>query len=180
MGRHASQYVCGSRWEELKLKRWRIQVRESDAAAVGALVAESGFFSAEEQLVAVELVNEALSRGVDSGYAFVFSDMPRSPGKLQGYACFGPIPATQSSFDLYWVAVSPRHQGKGLGRELVLEAERLARANGATQMYVDTSGREQYIPTRAFYERMNYLTVAVLESFYAPGDDKVIYLKRLS
>jgi hypothetical protein len=46
-------------------------------------------------------------------------------------------------------------------------------------MYVDTSGRAQYAPTRAFYEHMGYERAAVLEDFYAPGDAKVIYSKIL-
>jgi hypothetical protein len=62
---------------------------------------------------------------------------------------------------------------------LIRESERLAGESGAKQMFVDTSGREQYAPTRAFYERMGYTKAAVLRDFFAPGDDKVIYVKRL-
>lgn len=159
--------------------QWRKAVRKSDKAAVLALVAETDFFSEEEERIAAELVEETLSRGRDSGYEFVFADMPGTPGKLLGYTCFGPIPETTSSYDLYWIAVSPRHQGKGLGGNLMRETERLARESRATQMFIDTSGREQYAPTREFYERMGYQKASTIENFYAPGDDKVIYLKRL-
>jgi ribosomal protein S18 acetylase RimI-like enzyme len=158
---------------------WRTAVQQSDAPAVEALVVETGFFSKEEQEVARELVDEALARGSGSGYEFVFADMPGSPGKLLGYACYGLIPATRSSYDLYWIAVAPSQQGKGLGGELLREAERLAAESGATQMYAETSGRSQYAPTRAFYERMGYQVSAVLKDFYAPGDDKVIFARRL-
>ncbi len=158
---------------------WRTALHASDAAAVLSLVHDTGFFSAAEERVAVELVDETLSRGRDSGYEFLFADMPDQPGKLLGYTCYGLIPATESSFDLYWIAVSPAHQGRGLGAELMRESERLAYAAGARQMYADTSGREQYAPTRAFYERMGYAQAAVLKDFFAPGDDKVIYARRL-
>lgn len=70
-------------------------------------------------------------------------------------------------------------QRSGLGRELLLETERRAVALGAQQMFVDTSGRDQYTPTRAFYERMGYEKAAVLADFYAPGDAKIIYSKEL-
>lgn len=159
--------------------RWRTTVQTTDAEAVKAIVTDTGFFSAEEVLVAIELVDETLSRGKASGYEFVFVDAPGEPGKLLGYTCYGLIPATESSFDLYWIAVSPDHQGQGLGAELMRESERLARAAGATQMYADTSGREQYAPTRAFYERMGYEKAAVLRDFFAQGDDKVIYARKL-
>lgn len=159
--------------------RWRVALQPADAAAVQALVAETGFFSEPEQHIAVELVEETLSRGKDSGYEFVFADSPGNPGRLLGYSCFGPIPATLSSYDLYWIAVSPENQRNGLGGKLILETERLARERGATQLFVDTAGREQYAPTRAFYEHMGFRKVASISDFYAPGDAKVIYAKRL-
>jgi ribosomal protein S18 acetylase RimI-like enzyme len=158
---------------------WRNDVRKSDAAAVRSLVAGTGFFSQEEQDVAVELIDETLSCGKAAGYEFVFADSPDDAGELLGYACFGAIPATVSSFDLYWIAVRPGRQRSGLGGELIREAERLAKQMRATQMFVDTAGRPQYAPTRAFYERMGYRKAAVLDDFYAPGDAKVIYAKLL-
>ena len=146
---------------------------------VRALVTETGFFSPDEQDEAVELVDETLLRGKASGYEFIFVDMPGDPPRLMGYVCFGPIPATQGSFDLYWIAVAPASQRSGLGARLIREAERLAKIQGATQMFVDTGGSEQYAPTRAFYERMGYRSAAVLENFFAPGDAKIIYVKTL-
>jgi len=159
--------------------QWRNVVQTSDAEAVRTLVADTGFFSDEEVLVAVELVDETLARGKASGYEFLFLDQPDHPGRLLGYTCYGLIPATESSFDLYWIAVSPQAQGQGLGEKLMRESERLARASGATQMYADTSACEQYAPTRAFYKRMGYEEVAVLKNFFAAGDDKVIYARQL-
>lgn len=159
--------------------KWRDTPRQGDVSAVSTLVAETGFFSAEEQQVAAELVEEALARGSASGYDFVFVDAPGGAGALLAYACFGPIPATLSSYDLYWIAVTPSQQGSGLGGNLLREVERRAHAAGGTQMYLDTSGRDQYAPTRAFYERNGYQVAARLEDFFAPGDDKVIYVKTL-
>ena len=51
---------------------------------------------------------------------------------------------------------------------------------GGTRVYVDTSSRKQYAPTRTFYERVGYSKDALLEDFYAPGDGKVIYVKVLA
>jgi ribosomal protein S18 acetylase RimI-like enzyme len=160
---------------------WRYEVRATDQAAVRKLVAATGFFSPDEEDVAVELVEETLAKGSDaSGYEFVLADDSENPGQILGYACFGPIPATVSSYDLYWIAVKPGLQRAGLGRKLIRESERRAIARGATRMFVDTSGREQYTPTRAFYERMGYREEGRLRDFYAPGDDKVIYARDLA
>jgi len=161
--------------------RWRYEVRATDLAAVRKLVAATGFFSPGEEDVAVELVDETLAKGSEaSGYEFVFADDVDHPGDILGYACFGPVPGTVSSFDLYWIAVSPGLQRGGLGRQLIHESERQAIARGAGRMFVDTSGRAQYAPTRAFYERMGYREEGRLRDFYAPGDDKVIYARDLS
>jgi len=42
---------------------------------------------------------------------------------------------------------------------------------------VETSGREKYAPTRAFYESIGYLKEAVLRNF-THRDDLVIYTNR--
>ena len=159
--------------------RWRCELRESDGDAVRQLVAATGFFSKDEEDIAVELVEDRRSRGPASGYEFLFADDPGQQGQLLGYTCFGPIPATQSSYDLYWIAVSPAAQRRGIGAELLRETERLARELGATRMFVDTAGRAAYTPTRAFYERMGYHIEASISDFYAPGDAKVIYARSL-
>lgn len=156
---------------------WRYRVREQDREAVRRLVAATGFFSPQEEEIAVELVEDALALGDASEYRFVFAEDAR--GGLQGYACYGPVTPGASCFDLYWIVVAPERQHAGIGRALLAEAERLSRLDGATEMTIDTAGRAQYAPTRAFYERMGYRVHAIVSDFYSPGDDKVVYRKAL-
>jgi len=156
---------------------FRSTVRSDDRLAVRRLGGSTGFFRPDEVDVAEELVTERLLKGPASGYEFLFADQE---GQLRGYVCFGPIPCTVSSWDLYWIVVDPAYQRQGLGRQLLQEAEKAIRAAGGTRVYVDTSGREQYQPTRQFYEKNGYRVAAVLEDFYAPGDAKVIYVKVLT
>ena len=161
------------------MTRWRDQVSDSDRLAVRQLVAATGFFSPQEQEIAVELVDDALTQGEAAGYEFIFADNEERPGTLCGYACFGPIPSRPGDYDLYWIAVAPSGQRHGLGRQLIAEVERRAASAGAVSMFIDTSGREQYLPTRSFYERMGYVAHEVVRDFYSPGDDKVVYRKQL-
>jgi GNAT superfamily N-acetyltransferase len=154
--------------------------RNRDREAVLHLVRLTGFFSEEEEGIAVELVDEALARGRDSGYEFIFADHPEHPDRLLGYTCYGPIPGTVSSYDLYWIAVDPGEQGKGIGARLLAESEKAAIARGATRLYADTSGKAGYEPTRAFYKRMGYQAEAVLKDYFGYGDDKVIFSKVLT
>ena len=126
--------------------------------------------------VAVELVEERLSKGESSGYYFVFAEQG---GRVVGYTCFGPIPCTIASFDLYWIAVHDSCRGQGIGKALMRKSEELIAAMGGTRVYIETSFRAQYVPTRQFYFACGYQEAAVLADFYAPGDGKVIYLKVL-
>ncbi len=160
-------------------KGWRTDVRPSDAPAVGRIVAATGFFTEAEVAIAIELVDETLEKGDASGYRFVFADDPVS-GELQGYTCFGKIPATEASYDLYWIAVAPDAQRLGLGTALLNDAEARCRSAGAVQLFIETSGRDVYQSTRTFYEQLGYRTAATLDDFYAAGDSKIIYVKRLS
>jgi GNAT superfamily N-acetyltransferase len=159
--------------------QWRDELRESDREAVRRLVEATCFFSPEEQDIAVELVDEALSQGKASGYEFIFLDSDASPHELQGYTCFGPIPSRPGSYDLYWIAVAPCRQRHGLGKRLLEETERRAVVQGGTDIFIDTSGRKQYCPTRSFYERMGYTAHEIVPDFYSRGDNKVVYRKRL-
>lgn len=155
---------------------YRQRVRQEDREAVGRLVRATGFFSKEECEIAVELVDERLAKGKASGYFFLFAE---EGGRLLGYTCFGPIPGTSHSFDLYWIAVDPHTQGQGLGRKLLNGSERLMAEQGARRVYADTSSRLQYKPTQAFYRACGYIQEALLADFYAPDDGKVIFVKVL-
>jgi ribosomal protein S18 acetylase RimI-like enzyme len=156
---------------------FRTQVRPGDPAGIRALARATGFFSAEEEQIATELVEESLARGEAAGYHYLFAD---GDGQIDGYVCYGPIPCTRESYDLYWIAVAPQTQGRGLGRRLVAATEERVAALGGSRIYVETSGRPQYGPTRAFYEACGYVVAARMADFYAPGDDKVVFLKVLS
>jgi D-alanine-D-alanine ligase len=156
---------------------FRTEPRPGDEARVRELVAGTGFFSADEVAVAGELVEDRLAKGAASDYSFLFADGP--DGGMVGYSCFGPIALTQASWDLYWIAVDAGLQGRGLGRAVLAESERRIAALGGRRVYVETSSRPQYEPTRSFYERCDYEVGAVLDDFYAPGDGKVIFVRAL-
>jgi D-alanine-D-alanine ligase len=155
---------------------FREQPQPGDPEAVGRLVRATRFFSEEEEGIAGELVEERLAKGEASGYFFLFAE---AEGRLLGYTCFGPIPGSVHSWDLYWIAVDPNGQGRGLGKNLMASSERIMAARGARRVYADTSSRPLYEPTRAFYLRCGYIQEAFLADFYAERDGKVIFAKSL-
>ncbi len=155
---------------------WRERVAPEDTSAVRRIVTSTDFFSAAEIAIAVELVEECLAKGIASGYHFLFAEFQ---GRPVAYTCYGPIPGTMSSYDIYWIAVHADHRGQGIGRRLLARAEARITGAGGRMVYADTSSRPQYAPTRCFYEGCGYLRVAFLAEFYGPGDGKIIYGKDL-
>ena len=156
---------------------WREDPIALDVESIKGLVESSTFFSSEELQIAVELVQERLVKGICSGYYFLFSERA---GVVIGYACFGPIPGTRDSHDLYWIAVKNDQRGFGLGKTILRKAEQKMGALGGKKVYVETSSRDQYKSTQAFYGACGYRIEAVLPNFYSLGDDKMIYVKTLS
>jgi acetoin utilization deacetylase AcuC-like enzyme/ribosomal protein S18 acetylase RimI-like enzyme len=157
--------------------QWRRTLRAGDPTRIRALVEQTGKFSRDEVDIAEELPIERLEKGVASGYHFILAEQG---SQLFGYACFGPIPGSDHSWDLYWIAVDPAHQGSGLGRTLIQKVEaEIAKAKGAL-VYIDTSTAEAYVPTRGFYEKMGYTLRAELPDFYRAGDGKAIFGKTLA
>ena len=69
---------------------------------------------------ALELADDRLEEGEASHYHFLVGEVD---GQIAGYACWGPIPGTVASADLYWIVVRPGQQGKGVGAELLAAAE---------------------------------------------------------
>jgi ribosomal protein S18 acetylase RimI-like enzyme len=155
---------------------WRASVTAEDVARVRRLVAATGMFNPAEIEVAASLVAERLAEGAASDCHFLFAERG---SELVGFACYGPIAGTQDSFDLYWIAVAPSEQGRGLGADLYARAEAEMGAARAKHIYVETSCSDRYAPTRGFYQRLGFAEQARLPDFYAPGDGKVIYVKAL-
>ncbi len=162
---------------EKRTLEWRSAVMAHDVGRVRGLVTSTGFFSAAEVEIAGELVSERLTKGIRSGYHFV---MAERGSDLVAYACYGPIDGTEGSFDLYWIAVAPEEQGKGLGAQVYARAEAAMRRAGAKRIYADTSSSDRYAPTRGFYRQRGFAEEARLPDFYGLGDSKVIYTKVIS
>ncbi len=161
---------------------YRYQVQPGDPAAVANMARATGFFSSDEVAIARELADEALATGESSGYCFVLldaADGTQDESSLGAFACYGPIPGTQGSYDLYWIVVAPEQQATGIGRALLAHVASLVMQAGGRLLYADTSSRAQYAPTRAFYERCGFMHAALLEDFYDEGDGKVIFVRRL-
>ena len=122
----------------------------ADRGAVEAMTRKTGFFHEDEVAIALEVFDAAVGRDVRLRGAG-----RRGDGTLAGWICWGPTPCTLGTCDLYWIVVDPAHQGDGIGSTLLGEMEQRL-AGRARLIVVETAGRDDYGPTRAFYERRGY------------------------
>jgi ribosomal protein S18 acetylase RimI-like enzyme len=141
------------------------------------LTASTGFFRPEEVVVAREVLEESAKKGADgSGYHIFVAESDRPIG----WVCFGPTPMTRGTWDLYWIAVDSKEQGKGVGRRLMALAEKEVRHRGGRLVIVETSSLEKYEPTRRFYRSLGYAEMSAIPDFYDIGDSRVTFAKTLS
>ena len=155
---------------------YRQEIQSSDLSVILNIVQSSGFFSTAEVEMACELATDRLENGQQSSYQFLFAE---NDGEVVGYTCYGLIPATVASYDLYWIAVSETSRGKKMGKILLQKTEEIIRGMGGKRLYAETSSRAQYASTQKFYQNCGYIAEAVLKDFYTPGDSKIIYSKVL-
>jgi ribosomal protein S18 acetylase RimI-like enzyme len=163
-----------------------------DRPRVRTILEATRLFRAEEVDVAIELFDSVFgaSIGIDaaspattvnppasSDYFFLGAFTPEE--ELAGFACYGPTPGTDRTYDLYWIAVDPAVQGSGSGTILLNEVERRLKGLNARMLVVETSSRSDYGNTRGFYIQRGYVEAARARDFYAPADDRITYTKRL-
>jgi ribosomal protein S18 acetylase RimI-like enzyme len=177
------------------------EVSAADRPRIAEMLRGSRVFTREEIGVALELFDESIedrgprteeARGqhrdamlvaplprssvLDPPYLFLGAFTPEEV--LVGYACWGPTPATDRTWDLYWIAVDTALQGAGIGTILLEEVERRLVGQHARMLIAETSSRSDYAATRGFYGRRGYMEAARVRDFYAPGDDRIIFAKR--
>jgi len=133
-------------------------------------------FKPFEVEVAEELIDSYLNDPVSSGYHILIAEVNST---VTGYICYGPTPLTQGTWDIYWMAVAPEKQGRGIGSALTESAEKeIVKAKGRLAI-IETSSTPVYEKTRHFHISHGYEIVARIPDFYEPGDDKLIMQKRL-
>jgi len=151
-----------------------------DRSGVFRILENAGNFTPAEVGIALELIDEWLELGEHSGYlTYVLEGRDPEKSEVLGYVCFGPTPLTESTFDLYWIAVDKSKHRGGVGKRLLKFSEEEVIRRGGKMLLIETSSQETYGGTIQFYERTGYELVGKIPEYYKPGDDKLIFAKRL-
>jgi ribosomal protein S18 acetylase RimI-like enzyme len=136
----------------------------------------TGVFKAHEIQALQEVLDDYHSEMHALGHRAVTYERD---GKILGFAYYAPAAMTDRTWDLYWIAVTQQTQAKGIGGQLLRHVEADIRRQEGRLLLIDTSSLPHYQLTRKFYLKHGYQQDAVLHDFYADGDDKVVFSKRL-
>jgi ribosomal protein S18 acetylase RimI-like enzyme len=148
-----------------------------DKPAIIQMLRNMPEFKSTEVVVAEEVLDDYLHDSVRSGYHVYVAEIDSS---VVGYICYGPTPLTEGTWDIYWLAVAPNQQSKGIGKSLLASAEGKIKEAMGKMAVIETSSKPEYEASRRFYRAQGYELVCRIEDFYAAGDNKLILLKRLN
>jgi ribosomal protein S18 acetylase RimI-like enzyme len=151
-------------------------LRDGDRPSIARILESSGAFQDHEVAVGLELVDESLDPGPTTDYSWFVAERA---GLVVGFACYGPVPLTDGTYDLYWIAVGPEVRGLGVGAILDDAVTRAVRERGGRWLLAETSSTAPYLPAHAFYTRRGYRLLGRIEDFYRSGDDRLTFGKRL-
>jgi ribosomal protein S18 acetylase RimI-like enzyme len=147
-----------------------------DKPAIMQILRATPEFKPAEVVVAEGVIDSYLHDPSGSGYHVLVAEIGSS---VVGYICYGPTPLTEGTWDMYWLAVAPKEQGRGIGKALLALAENRIREAQGRLILIETSSTPQYERTRRFHHSQGYEVACRIGDFYAAGDDKLIFQKRL-
>src|SRR5256714_3236457 len=152
----------------------------ADRGGVFRILEGAGNFTPEEVATALELIDEWLELGEHSGYLTYVMESAERDSEVLGYVCFRPTPLTESTYDLYWIAVDKSKHRGGVGKRLLRFAEEEIARRGGEMLLGETASQQTYGGTIQFYEKTGYDLVGKIKEYYKPGDDKLIFAKKLA
>src|SRR5262245_47497806 len=153
-----------------------------DRAQLIDILSQGAGFRSAEVACAIELLDAALAPSDGDNYeARVAVDdvAGASSERVLGYACFGPTPMTEATYDLYWLAVADGARGRGIGGALFAAVEQELKQREARIVRVETSSLEGQGGARRFYEKVGFRLSGAIADFYRQGDDLLVFAKAL-
>ena len=152
-------------------------VTPGDADTVIEAAELSGLFSSEELGPLREQLDKALAGTTDRAEHWIARF--DNAGKAIGAALFAEEMFTDRVWNLLFIGVRQDAQGSGVGSALLRYVEDRLRERDQRMLIIETTTGPEFENTRAFYRRHGYEHRGTIPDFYANGQDKIVFLKRL-
>lgn len=149
----------------------------TDRNKIEKILTDTNNFNSDEIKIAMELVDVFINDPAQKDYEIFVDEADNND--INGYVCIGPRPLTTGTYDLYWIAVNPNVQSKGIGSKLIEYIENYLKDISARLILIETSGKPSYEKERMFYLKNLYKELVEIKDFYNVGDSLVIYGKYL-
>lgn len=146
---------------------------KTDAEALLSIIKESGQFDDEALAHVADTLEQHLA-GIGGGFWFTADD-----GEPVGVAYCTPEPVTIGTWNLLMLWIRSDRHGQGHGAALVKHLENELAGHNARLIIVETSGLAAFESARRFYSKCGFLHEATIKSFFAAGDDKLVFTKQL-
>ena len=118
----------------------------------------------------------SLSTKIASGHQILTCD---EGGTLLGIAYFAPKEFTDRVWELMMIAVdAPRHR-QGIGSRMLQAVEDAVRDVNGRLLLIETSDKSSFERTWLFYRKHGYTEVAHIPDYFADGDGKASFIKRI-
>ncbi|NWG04403.1 MAG: GNAT family N-acetyltransferase [Syntrophaceae bacterium] len=150
---------------------------EKDRARVLSMLIKTRSFTSQEIDVAMELVDIVLKDQMQKDYQIRCA--VNEQDEVIGYICYGPVPMTHGTFDLYWIVVDPDLQKQGVGSTLLKFLEEAVGREKGRLILAETSTIPHYEKTEKFYLKNGFREVAKIPDYYFLGNDQVTFCKKL-
>jgi ribosomal protein S18 acetylase RimI-like enzyme len=93
---------------------------------------------------------------------------------VAGVASFAAVSGAEGAYRLYFIAIAPELQHRGLAGRLLTSIEREARRAGGRLMITEWPGDAS---AESFLEKMQYARVGCIEDYFATGRELLIHVK---
>jgi len=148
-----------------------------DRPAIEKILRQVKVFTEEEVDTALQIIDLCLQSCEQRDY--IINVAVDEGGSPLGYVCYGKTPLTDGVYHLYWIAVDPSHQVRGIGGVLLKFMEKTVKDLGGRMILVETSSSPEYRKARDFYLKHGYREVARIDDFYRVNEVLIIYQLKL-
>lgn len=148
----------------------------ADTPALIRLSSSSGLFEPGDAEAIEQMIHEFHEQGTaNHGGMLVYE----SGDDLVGMLYFAPRPFADRVWEVLMIAVDRDRQRQGIGSELLVATETIARDRNGRLMLIETSDKSDFERTRLFYRKHGYAEVARIPDYFTDGDGKASFIKRL-